>query len=67
MCPDGRFSIGVLTLDPTDGSCWERAINTEVQAVMYDALLTALEPHRFVEKQQHRPLTITLFGFLDDR
>eukprot|EP00041_Stephanoeca_diplocostata_P029241 m.858340 g.858340 ORF g.858340 m.858340 type:complete len:788 (+) comp23522_c0_seq14:74-2437(+) len=44
-----RQPAGVMTLDPTDGSCWERAINTEVQAVMYDALLTALEPHSIGE------------------
>jgi len=40
-----RNPAGVLNLDPTDGSCWERSVNLEVQALLYEALLQAVAPH----------------------
>ncbi len=39
-----RDPSGVMVLDPTDGSCWERSVNLEVQSRLYSALLEALEP-----------------------
>lgn len=40
-----RNPAGVLVLDPTDGSSWERSVSLQTQANMYEALLNALEPH----------------------
>ena len=45
-----RFGVwnnppGVIGLDPTDGSCWERSVSLETQARMYQALLEVLGEH----------------------
>lgn len=36
---------GVLVLDPTDGSCWERSVSLQVQERMYQALLEVTAEH----------------------
>jgi hypothetical protein len=40
-----RNPAGVMVLDPTDGSNWERSVSLETQANLYEALLNTLEPH----------------------
>eukprot|EP00039_Didymoeca_costata_P006700 m.92517 g.92517 ORF g.92517 m.92517 type:complete len:796 (+) comp13355_c0_seq3:75-2462(+) len=41
-----RRPRGVMNMDPTDGSCWERSINMDAQAHQYEALLRTLASNR---------------------